>query len=315
MEPIVTAAPRADAPSQGLPHRLRRSINPQTTMMNLTTDPWIPVVDAAGVSRPASLHNVFAGDHQDLAVRLGGIYALERIAFDSPRDHWTIVEVLTAYVREKARWEEPDGYRSQMASMNDRDFDPNDREAHAAAYPRVTADVQAILTVLGRRQWKHDQGKLDLTHLNLRGVVLTDAHFAGANLSGSSLEMALLDGAVLRGVTARRTWFDGAILNHVDLRDADLWGAQLMEAEVNDARLEKAKLVSAYLPDAEFRRSRLDDADLNSAKVMGTRFEGASLRGVDLGYAQGLRPGQLDKAVLDDRTKLPGKPDKLPQTI
>ena len=38
-----------------------------------------------------------------LEVRLGGIYALERIARDSTRDHWTIMEVLTAYVRENAR--------------------------------------------------------------------------------------------------------------------------------------------------------------------------------------------------------------------
>jgi hypothetical protein len=35
-----------------------------------------------------------------LDVRLGGIYALERIANDSKRDHPTIVEVLSAFVRE-----------------------------------------------------------------------------------------------------------------------------------------------------------------------------------------------------------------------
>jgi hypothetical protein len=37
-----------------------------------------------------------------LTVRLGGIYALERIAIDSPKDHWQIMEVLTAYVRDNA---------------------------------------------------------------------------------------------------------------------------------------------------------------------------------------------------------------------
>jgi hypothetical protein len=36
-----------------------------------------------------------------LEIRLGGIYALERIAWDSPeRDYSTVMEVLTAYVRE-----------------------------------------------------------------------------------------------------------------------------------------------------------------------------------------------------------------------
>ena len=35
-----------------------------------------------------------------LDLRLGGIYALERIAVDSKRDHPTVVEVLSAFVRE-----------------------------------------------------------------------------------------------------------------------------------------------------------------------------------------------------------------------
>jgi hypothetical protein len=38
----------------------------------------------------------------NLEVRLGGIYALERIARDSPTDHWTIMEVLSTYVRENS---------------------------------------------------------------------------------------------------------------------------------------------------------------------------------------------------------------------
>jgi hypothetical protein len=39
-----------------------------------------------------------------LEVRLGAIYALERIAYDSSRDHWPIMETLTAYIRENSPW-------------------------------------------------------------------------------------------------------------------------------------------------------------------------------------------------------------------
>jgi hypothetical protein len=35
----------------------------------------------------------------ELEVRIGAIYALERIARESKRDHWPIMETLTAYVR------------------------------------------------------------------------------------------------------------------------------------------------------------------------------------------------------------------------
>jgi hypothetical protein len=37
--------------------------------------------------------------HEKLAVRVAGIYALERIANDSPDDYWTVMEVLTFFIR------------------------------------------------------------------------------------------------------------------------------------------------------------------------------------------------------------------------
>jgi DNA-binding transcriptional ArsR family regulator len=40
---------------------------------------------------------------ETLAVRLGGIYAMEQIAVDSRELHWPVMEVLTAYLREHAR--------------------------------------------------------------------------------------------------------------------------------------------------------------------------------------------------------------------
>ena len=38
-----------------------------------------------------------------LDVRIGGIYALERVARDSARDHPTVMEVLAAFIREHSR--------------------------------------------------------------------------------------------------------------------------------------------------------------------------------------------------------------------
>ena len=45
-----------------------------------------------------------------LDVRIGGIYALERIARDSPRDHPTVMEVLSAFIRDHSHdpWPPPD---------------------------------------------------------------------------------------------------------------------------------------------------------------------------------------------------------------
>jgi Pentapeptide repeats (8 copies) len=112
-----------------------------------------------------------------LEVRLGGIYALERIARDSPRDRWTIMEVLTAYVRQNARWLPLD--------------------TGAAQDPRT--DIQAILTVLGRRRvppdWRDPeflylQGT-DLRGLGLRGAQLDRAHLGHAHLEKADLRDAI----------------------------------------------------------------------------------------------------------------------------
>src|SRR5829696_7906628 len=55
-----------------------------------------------------------------LEIRLGGIYALERIARDSPeRDYSTVMEVLTAYVRENTQAPGPSEGSSDEASLLD----------------------------------------------------------------------------------------------------------------------------------------------------------------------------------------------------
>ncbi|MEH1855504.1 MAG: hypothetical protein V7L11_28445 [Nostoc sp.] len=40
--------------------------------------------------------------NEKIETRFAAIYALERIAKDSPKDHWTIMEILAAFIRENA---------------------------------------------------------------------------------------------------------------------------------------------------------------------------------------------------------------------
>jgi Pentapeptide repeats (8 copies) len=109
-----------------------------------------------------------------LTVRLGGIYALEQIALDSRELHWSVIEVLTAYLHEHAR------------------VDPTpDVEADKK---RLPVDHQAIATVIGRRRWRQDpeDKRLELAELNLPGVLWRRAHLRRANLWRANLEGAYL---------------------------------------------------------------------------------------------------------------------------
>src|SRR5262249_858855 len=66
-------------------------------------------------------------------VRIGGIYALERIARDSPRDHPTIMEVLAAFIREHS----PEMWPPSVTSDS--------------PMRKTRPDIQAAVTVIGRR--------------------------------------------------------------------------------------------------------------------------------------------------------------------
>jgi len=132
------------------------------------------------------------GDKERLMVRLGGIYALERIARDSESDHWAVMEVLTAFVREQP----PAQTMSPDKSSGERETKQTTQDW------KLPADIQAILTVVGRRTRTFGNGepqRLDLRNTNLQGALLGGAQLQGANLRGARLQEAFLGGAQLQG--------------------------------------------------------------------------------------------------------------------
>jgi hypothetical protein len=128
-----------------------------------------------------------------LELRLGGIYALERIAKESEKDHWSIMEVLTTYVRVHAPAKKTDDKPSGSDGANARSNNANPPGPVAIAAP--SPDIQAILTIIGRRERNFEEGTsehLDLTQTNLKDAHLEDAHLEGAHLNGANLEGAHL---------------------------------------------------------------------------------------------------------------------------
>ncbi|MEU5266129.1 pentapeptide repeat-containing protein [Amycolatopsis sp. NPDC021455] len=171
-----------------------------------------------------------------LQIRLGGIYALERLAHDSPRDQPTIIEVLSAFVRTSSP--NPGNFVGGPALGEPVGGPPAD---HPNLCNRISTDVQAAVTVLGRRDVTHDQSALP-------------------DLSGACLQLAYLSGANLRGSKLRGTVFTGAYLYAADLGYADLGGAYLKDSNLHGALLNNAQLSFANLVDADVTGADLRDA-------------------------------------------------------
>lgn len=258
-----------------------------------------------------------------LPVRLGGIYALEQIAFDSAELHWPVVEVLSAYLRAHAQASE-------------------ERElARNTSVLRRTVDHWTIAMVIGRRRAEHDpEGQTvelgetyiwavrwkgaRLNHAELRGARLQggdlryaqmagadlykahlqatnlyEARLEGANLAGAHLEGAILVGTHLEGADMSGAQLQGATLMKAHLTGANLFGARLERANLLGADLEGVTLSYAHLEEADLRTADLARAEFRGAHLKGAFLHGADLTGTDLSHTQ------LASARVDASTILP----------
>jgi uncharacterized protein YjbI with pentapeptide repeats len=226
------------------------------------------------------------GDEK-LDVRLGGIYALERIAKSSADDHGPIMEVLTAYVREHAPWPPRPAKEAESAQDREPDKDANENEG-----VRPSTDVQAVIAVLGRREVSgREERKLDLSSADLRGAKFGkgpgEGNFEGAIFGRTHLEGAYLAEAKLTGANLRDANLEEANLEEANLTEAylveanlakaNLQAANLTEADLRGTDLAKARLVLAYLTEANLTEANLTEANLNSAKLTGTFLQDANL--------------------------------------
>lgn len=227
-----------------------------------------------------------------LEIRLGGIYALERIARDSPeRDYGTVMEVLAAYVRENAPRHRgiPSFNGSPAVSVDPSEFFESTMSNKPPIPKKTPADIQAILDVLVRRGHGRDP-RGNTERLNLRTVDLR------------KIDLAQKD---LRNITFDSTDFEQAVLYK-----ANLEGVHLEEADFRNANLREANLEGAYLAGANFAGAALARASLEGAYLQGAHFKGAdvektSLEGAFLEEATGLTSQQLLQASGDDHTALP----------
>jgi len=245
---------------------------------------------------------------RSIDIRLGGIYALQRLMQDSPRDQATVIAVLCAFVRDQA-------------SYHPRTLNPPE----PVEYQQPT-DIQAALTVVGTRDTKHDMRTtvVDLEGTKLINARLESVHFhradfTQANLFGADLNGADLNGANLLGADLSNSGLNDADLSHANLRDANLFAAGLSGADLtraylayadlgivhaHGAHLNGAKLYAADLTGADLDRADLTGANFTGAKLTSTNFTGADLTGaswparaaVPHGWLRDTHSGRLRRA-------------------
>ncbi|MCI4062793.1 pentapeptide repeat-containing protein [Micromonospora sp. R77] len=212
-------------------------------------------------------------------VRLGALYSLERIMRDSAINQPAVVEVIAAFIRVHA----PAARTTPVEQI---------ASPQSFKVPTAPVDIQAAVTVLGRRDRDHDYLP---GGLNLAGTNLAGANLADAKLNGARLELA-----DLRGTFMGKAQLDGAFLG-----GANLYASTLDLAGLNGAFLVGADLRYARLHETDLSQADLRNADLRGADMRGVRLTLADLSGADLRGAVNLSQDDVHCARTDDHTRLP----------
>ncbi|MEV0538064.1 pentapeptide repeat-containing protein [Kitasatospora sp. NPDC050463] len=125
-------------------------------------------------------------DSTGLEIRLGGVYALERVMHDSPSDQSPIVEVLCGFIRHKA------------GAVR---FANTTKSAEGVTPRQPDLDLLTALSVLAHRDHQRDQGT-SLDHIDFSGMDLFEVDLHSADLHGADLRGANLIGSDRSAVTA-----------------------------------------------------------------------------------------------------------------
>lgn len=206
--------------------------------------------------------------HAKLSVRLGGIYALERVAESDPLAyHISAMSVLSAFVR---NWHIKHG---QEGELDNTAFD-NEQKG-------LPEDVRAILEVVGRRSRKQHEIELERKYLiNLRG----------AHLHRWAPDVLL---------SAPKPDFSNVDFSNADLSEVDLSLVKLANSRFAYANLSGARFVHADLSHASLLGADLSETRLAHANLSGASFWLAKLSGTDLKEVKGLTQEQISEAKID----------------
>lgn len=202
-----------------------------------------------------------------IEIRLGGIYALERIANESEKDYWPIMEILTAYIRKNTSAE-------IVENKKDTHIATDSIMGEFSELKKISLDIQTILSVLGKRRYSFNNGEdsfLNLGMTHLEWADLNSSHFEYADLGGAYLECADLGGVHLEEAALVSSHLEFADIHHAHLENAGFAFAHLEWADLNSSHLEGAYLRGAHLEGVDFSDSHLEGADFHEADLMGAK--------------------------------------------
>ena len=206
-----------------------------------------------------------------LSVRIGGIYALERLAKESPYEyHVQIMKLLCAFARHPT---EDEDYQNKLAERN----------ADLSTPYSQREDVRAAMEFIGSR----DETRVEIEtsqgfRLDLIGADLSHAQIGDANLSGSMLRYANLSNAEISSVNLSRAHLQGAVMKNAHLMLIDFTDARASDADLSGATMLQLTMPSLTLDNANLSGAQLNGVDLSGGFIQYANLSNVGIRNSNL---------------------------------
>ena len=191
--------------------------------------------------------------HENVAVRLGGIYALGRLARETKSEHPKIMDIVAAYIRQGSKdyakmlvakaagveWDKKEG-----AKMLDDDLlaAPGDLENVVAKIENMPIDLEAAIAVIRERDVASDKklgadGFLfDLSNSYMKNVDFSNTSLRRVNLSDCQIHGGIFTKTDLSGAIMVKSNFAGSDFAKACFRDAQMKGVILDDADLAQAK-------------------------------------------------------------------------------
>ncbi len=200
-------------------------------------------------------------------VRIAGIYGLERVARDSSRDHWPIMEILCRYVRQNHRAEKVDsGTTTSIDQLK--------------SLPEPPFDLETAMIALGRRSRTKVALEVELRNESLRDIkarrlALNEQQAEEDDRAFDEIDESFrlkFDGSDLRKLKLWHCDFSHGLFQKCDMRGIVFWGCDLSDTKFSDSLLSGAIFFDCSLDRAIFSNNDLSHAQLSKVTLRGTRF-------------------------------------------
>lgn len=204
------------------------------------------------------------GGDPNFEVRLGAIYGLEQVSLESKDLYPQIIEILAAYVRMNATVPVVEGEVFYLY-----EFEPR-------------ADVQAAVTVLGRRKKIDGDNPIDFSGAFLarysfvngdfKNALFMNGYYMGANFIGANCAKACFRSAKCAGTRFQKSDLQKADFTLANCHRANFTRANCKETVFTKGSVSSARFDLANCTKATFKRTNCAKANFKNTNCTGARF-------------------------------------------